>query len=275
MKAIVTGSRGFIGRNLTKELMKIGFFVTGIDDDFFESDNWEAELISLVAPAKPDVIFHVGACSNTLENRVQFIMERNFESTKILAEVSKSLQVPFIYSSSAANYGVNGRVPSNLYGWSKYVGESLVSAHGGVSLRYFNVYGPGEGDKDRMASFFLQSFLSHSAGSESKLFPGSPKRDFIYIMDVVQANIHALNSYEEIKGGIYDVGTSSPRTFEEALQIMGLPFSYARESDIPHGYQFFTCANVEKWLPNWKPEYTLELGLAAYLEELNRIDFAN
>lgn len=275
MRAIVTGSRGFIGGNLRKELVKIGFFVIEIDDDFFKSENWESELIAQVKLAKPDAIFHVGACSDTLENRVQFIMERNFESTKLLAEVSNSLQIPFIYSSSAANYGVNGRVPSNLYGWSKYVGESIVSAHGGVSLRYFNVYGPGEADKNHMASFFLQSFLSHKKGAESKLFPGFPKRDFIYIMDVVKANIQALNSYNEIKGGIFDVGTSSPRTFEEALQIMGLPFSYGSENDIPHGYQFYTCANVEKWLPNWKPEYTLELGLATYLEELNKKDIRN
>ncbi len=272
-KAIVTGHRGFVGTNLRNHLENNGYIVEGFDEEIFSFRNLKVELVSLIKSMEPDVIFHVGACSNTLENRVQFMMERNFEVTKIIAEICDELVIPMIYSSSAASYGVNDIFPANLYGWSKYAGESFVSAMGGISLRYFNVYGPGEENKGRMASFFFQAWKNQELGIESELFPGNPKRDFIYIEDIIDANIQALSTFSANKGGVFDVGTASARTFEEALQVLKIPFRYADSSVIPVGYQNYTCADRAKWLPGWAPKFTLENGLRTYVDYLKKLNF--
>lgn len=265
---MVTGHLGFIGRNLARRLSGDGVDVLGVGEDVFDTENWEHQLIVQVESFEPVAVFHVGACSDTLEVRSQYIMERNFEATKVLVDWCKRKSIPLIYSSSAANYGVNERYPSNLYGWSKYVGEAYASANNCVSLRYFNVYGPGEEDKSRMASFFHQAFVSRKAGIVPKLFPGSPKRDFIYVDDVVTANLVAYENYLECSGKIYDVGTADPRTFEQALDILGIPYEHTTSDAIPAGYQEFTCANVGRRLPNWTPKFSLERGLTDYLEYL-------
>ena len=123
-------------------------------------------------------------------------------------------------SSSAACYGIDDMVPSNLYGWSKYCAERVVSALGGISLRYFNVYGPGEEHKGRMASVFYQAYLQNLNGHIFNLFPGFPKRDFIFVDDVTTANLIAIRSFASCSGLVFDVGTATPRTFEDGLKIM-------------------------------------------------------
>jgi ADP-L-glycero-D-manno-heptose 6-epimerase len=268
-RALVTGHLGFIGRNLKAQLETLGSHVEGIAEDIFDREDWDSHLLSIVENFAPEAVFHVGACSNTLEQRSQYIMERNFQSTKVLMDWAAENSVPFIYSSSAANYGTNGRYPSNLYGWSKYVAEGYVSAVGGVSLRYFNVYGPGEEDKSNMASFFFQALEMRKSGIQPKLFPGKPLRDFVYIKDVVAANLAAFQNFDAAKGGVFDVGTTTPRLFEDALNILGIGYSYTEASAKPKGYQEFTCADAAKRLPGWLPEYSLESGLADYLRTLS------
>jgi len=269
MKILITGDKGFIGGNLSKRFIDLDDTVYQIDiDDFYSNnDQWTNELVSTLDDICPDVIFHVGACSDTLEQDVNHMMELNYESTKIITDWSKSNFKKLIYSSSAANYG-SGNYPSNLYGWSKYAAEGYVISNGGLALRYFNVYGPGESHKGKMSSVAFQAYLKKQKGDIVKLFPGEPKRDFVYIEDVISANIFALENYEVLKYNWYDVGSESARTFEDVLVNMGiLNWTYYSESDIPKGYQFYTKSS--KWMPGWSPKYNIEKGLKEYIKVLS------
>ena len=267
-RILVTGTKGFIGSQLKKELENLGHSVYELNEDYFELDSWSSELYVSLRNFDCDVVFHVGACSDTLEQDVNYMMTRNYESTKIISDWCSEKGVPFIYSSSAANYGTNNLYPSNLYGWSKYVAEDYVRLKGGIALRYFNVYGPGEYEKGRMASVAYQMFLKNKNGEKINLFPKKPLRDFVYIKDVVSANIFAWTNFEKLKGKYYEVGSGEARGFEDVLDLMSIPFSYTDESQIPVGYQFYTCSNKTKWMEGWKSDWSLEKGIKDYKNEL-------
>ena len=261
---LVTGSSGFIGRQLTNSLMSENISVDGIDEEYFSSADWKVALVNELNHRDPKTVFHIGACSDTLEQDVQYMMIRNYESTKVITDWCIQKGRPIIYSSSAANYGVDGRYPANLYGWSKYVAEDYVLKSGGVALRYFNVYGPGEEHKGKMASFLYQAYLKNKAGDKIQLFPGTPLRDFIYIKDVIAANIFAQTNFKNLKGNYYEVGTGAAKSFEQQLDIFGLEHEYSDENKIPTGYQFYTCGNPKKWMAGWSPIYSLEAGVLEY-----------
>jgi len=246
MKILITGTKGFIGGNLKK------YFASALElnEDTPVTTAW-------LDKHKPEAVFHVGACSNTLETDVNYIMLTNYESTRIIADWCNDNNVPLIYSSSAACYGNNGVRPSNLYGWSKYLGEQYVLNRGGIALRYFNVYGPGEEHKGRMASMAFQMFKAGNA----KLFPGEPRRDFIYVDDVALANLCALEHYKNLAGKKYDVGFGQAYSFEYIADTLGIPYTYHDASAIPQGYQFYTCSNPESWMPGWKPQYSIKTTL--------------
>jgi ADP-L-glycero-D-manno-heptose 6-epimerase len=267
---LVTGSRGFIGKNLSKFLGQLGHTVELIDSDYFQDSEWKKSLFTFLENYNPHAIFHVGACSNTLETNVQLMMEQNYESTKLISNWCTENERRLVYSSSAANYGVDGQYPSNLYGWSKYVAEDYVCKNGGIALRYFNVFGPGEEGKGVMSSFLYQAYVNKHYGKRVLLFPGSPSRDFVYIKDVVRANVYALENFSNLSGGFYDVASGVSRSFEDVLNLAGIEFSYAQESQIPVGYQFYTCGDPAKWMPGWKPDYSLEQGVIDYLNYLRR-----
>ena len=235
-----------------------------LDDEYFQITDWKRELIRCLDTIDPEEIFHVGACSDTLNQDIQFLMIRNYESTKLIADWCNANSRRMIYSSSAANYGDSGANPSNLYGWSKYTAEDYVLNRGGLALRYFNVYGPGEANKGRMASFLYQAFLKSKSNEEIRLFPGKPQRDFIYIEDVISANIFASNNFEKLLGQYYEVSTGVAHSFEDVLEIFGFKYKYMSESSIPSGYQFFTCGKPEKWMPGWSPNYALASGILDY-----------
>jgi ADP-L-glycero-D-manno-heptose 6-epimerase len=263
-RILVTGAAGFVGARLVASLESQGKCVSKIDEEYFKTENWKSSLLSYLDKEIPEAIFHVGACSDTLEQDSQLMMLRNYESTKTIVNWATKNGAKIIYSSSAANYGENGSYPSNIYGWSKYAAEDYVRLNQGISLRYFNVYGPGENHKGRMASFFLQAHIKNFNGEEIKLFPKKPVRDFVYINDVLSANLYALDNFGNLKAGVYDVGSCEPRSFEEGLSILNLKFSYTKESDIPKGYQFYTSGNKAKLMPGWNPQYSLERGLKDY-----------
>ncbi len=266
MKVVITGTKGFIGKNLLNELSD--HEILEINEDIFDTENWYDEIIFKLNAFNPEVVFHVGACSDTLETNVNYMMTRNFEFTKRLASWCKSLGKKMIYSSSAANYGTNNEYPSNLYGWSKYTAEQYVILTGGIALRYFNVYGPLEAHKGKMASVAYQMLEKQKQGLEIKLFPNKPQRDFVYVKDVVSANIFAMNNYAENRGDWYEVGSGEARTFEDVLNILKIEYTYYNEKDIPVGYQFHTQSKPSNWLHDWKPKWNLESGLEDYLKLL-------
>jgi ADP-L-glycero-D-manno-heptose 6-epimerase len=264
MKIIITGTKGFIGSNIKKELEN-KFEIIEINEDVFKNTSWRDEVskhfwLDIVA------VFHVGACSDTLETDVNYMMLVNYEFTKHLMNLCKSKNIPMIYSSSAANYGTNNEHPSNLYGWSKYVSEDYVTSSGGIGLRYFNVYGPGEQNKGKMASVAFQMSEKSKNNEDIKLFPKKPKRDFVYVKDVVSANIHAFENYEELCGKYYEVGSGEARPFEDVMKIMDIPYEYHDENLIPKGYQFYTCSDKKKWMKNWNSKWSLEDGLKDYFK---------
>lgn len=267
----ITGMDGFIGSNLGKELKKVFNEVRSIEETIFDIPDWKEYLLDILNFYKPQAIFHVGACSDTLETDVNYMMIRNYESTKVLVDWCISNQKPIVYSSSAANYGIGGKYPSNLYGWSKYAAEDYVITNGGIALRYFNVYGPGEEHKDKMASVAYQMYMKHKKGEEIKLFPKEPKRDFVYVKDVVSANLYALKNHYKLAKKYYDVGVGEAKTFEYILDTLEIPYSYTTENEIPKGYQFFTQSSQKKWMKGWKPKYNVETGLKEYKEYLCKI----
>lgn len=264
MKICVTGNRGFIGRALQLELQRQNFIVLGIDTWIFQKDNWAENLKTYLDKINPDAIFHVGACSDTQNTNVEEMMKLNVHSTFIISDWCKQNNVPIIYSSSASVEGNTGS-PETLYAWSKYIGEKYVLANGGIALRYFNVYGDFELHKGKMASIAIQAYQKHKWGEKVFLFPKSPKRDFVYVKDVVEANIHAWNNYKKFSGNFYHVGSGEAKLFEDVLNIMNIPFEYTPEDSIPENYQFFTEAKMEHFMEGWKPNYPLEKGVLEYL----------
>lgn len=268
MRTLVTGSEGFIGKNLVSVLQDKDFEISELELNDFYSENFQTKLQEFLKEERPEVIFHVGACSDTLEQNVNLMMELNYETTKVLTDWAKANDAKVIYSSSAASYGQGSR-PSNLYGWSKYAAEGYVISNGGVALRYFNVYGPGEEHKGIMSSVAFQSFMKQKEEKEILLFPGNPKRDFVYVADVVGANIYALKNWQQISGDWYDVGSFTSRTFEDVLKGIGVfKWGYHQPKRIPEGYQFLTQA--KKCMPGWAPKYNLEQGLKEYEKYLTR-----
>ena len=257
MKILVTGYKGFIGKNILK---KLGYQFLKIDSEIFNEINPKEFLLSYLESNKPDAIFHIGACSNTLNTDIDFMMERNYLSTKWLVDWCKENNKKIIYSSSAAIYGTNETKPSNLYGWTKMLGEDYVVTNGGIALRYFNVYGPGEEHKGNMASMVYQILKSNSV----ELFPNRPKRDFIYIDDVVRANFYALDYYDVLKGKWYDVGTTQSVEFETICEILNIPYEYKSESEIPNGYQFNTQAKFENLMNGWQPIIDINAGIQKF-----------
>jgi len=264
-KCVVTGHLGFIGSNLFRSLQAEGSNVHGIASDYLRDGDWRDSLKDRLERANPQVVFHVGACANTMSQDVQDMMIRNYEATKVVVDFCAPRGIPVVYSSSAANYGDTGAYPSNLYAWSKYAAEDYVVSHGeGIALRYFNVFGPGEEHKGTMASFVYQSFLNHQAGKAVKLFPGNPLRDFIYVEDIVAANLHAALHKSEFSGRVFEVGTGEANAFETMLEAFDIPFGYTQPDAVPAGYQFLTQSDKSKWLPGWSPKFSLDQGLAAY-----------
>ena len=101
------------------------------------------------------------------------------------------------------------------------------------------------------------------------MFPKKPLRDFVYVKDVVSANIFAWENFEKLKGNYYEVGSGEAKGFEEVLNFMDIPFNYTDESMIPNGYQFYTCSDRKKWMNGWKPQWNLENGINDYKKFLN------
>ncbi len=237
-----------------------------------------------------DYIFHEAAISDTTVYDQKIMIDTNLNAFKDLLQMAKKMGAAMIYASSGATYGnapapqtVGREDPANIYGFSKLAMDHLAyewmknSDIPIVGLRYFNVYGPREFFKNKTASMVLQFGHQILAGKSPRLFVGSDKilRDFIYIDDVIQANIKACTPK---KSGVYNVGTGRARSFQDIVDILQKELGTDLECEyIPNPYigqyQFFTQADIEptREFLEYEPEVTLEEGIKRYIPEIVRI----
>jgi ADP-L-glycero-D-manno-heptose 6-epimerase len=265
----------------------IGFSGEVISGDINDEDL----MFTLANDYKFDYIFHEAAISDTTAQEQDLMIKTNVNAYKTLLDIAVEHGANMIYASSAATYGdaaspqtVGCEAPQNVYGFSKLMMDNITYEYiqnnapiSIVGLRYFNVYGKNEFFKNKTASMVLQLGHQILEGNAPKLFEGSDKilRDFIYIEDIIQANIKAMSPK---KPGIYNVGTGKARSFQaiaDTLQkLLGTDYG---NTYIPNPfvgqYQFHTEANVESSLENlgYEAKYELEDGIAAYLEEIKRL----
>jgi len=239
---------------------------------------------------KFDYIFHEAAISDTTAQEQDLMIKTNVNAYKDLLDLAISHNANMIYASSAATYGdapspqkVGCEAPQNVYGFSKlsmdhlsreYMKSSSISI---VGLRYFNVYGAHEYFKNSTASMVLQFGHQILSGKNPKLFEDSDKilRDFIYIEDIIQANVKAMQPKES---GIYNVGTAKARSFQDIVDILQKELGTTLKCEyIPNpfigSYQFHTEADISttKEFLGYEPAYEMEDGIKAYVSEIKRI----
>lgn len=247
-------------------------------------------LIDLEKNYNFDYIFHQAAISDTTVSEQDLMISTNVNAYEDLLKIAIKHKANMIYASSAATYGdsdkfeVGFEKPNNAYGFSKVMMDNITYEYlkkdldiSIVGLKYFNVYGPREFYKNKTASMVVQFGHQILKGLTPKLFEGSDKilRDFIYIEDVIQANIKACNPK---KSGVYNVGTAKARSFEDIVNILQKELEIEKGKDyIPNPfigqYQFFTEANIEstKENLNYKPRIELENGIRKYIPEIKRL----
>ena len=246
-----------------------------------------------------DYIFHEAAISDTTATEQDLMMRTNVNAFEDLLKIALKHKANMIYASSAATYGdapspqtVGVENPGNVYGFSKLMMDNVAKKYiqieskkqrrdgksiSIVGLRYFNVYGKGEFYKNKTASTVVQFGHQILTGNTPKLFEGSDKiiRDFIYIEDIIQANIKACKPKQS---GIYNVGTAVPRSFQDIADILqcelgtNLGTNYIPNPFVGQ-YQFHTQANIDETKTNldYEPRFTMEDGIKAYVPEIKRL----
>lgn len=237
-----------------------------------------------------DYIFHQAAISDTTVQEQDLMVQTNVNAYEDLLKIAIAHGANMIYASSAATYGDSDRFevgfeqPNNAYGFSKVMMDNISYKYikkgvdiSIVGLKYFNVYGPREFFKNKTASMVVQFGHQILNGQTPKLFEGSDKilRDFIYIEDIVQANIKACVSKQS---GVYNVGTGKARSFEDIVNILQKELEVDNGKEyIPNpfvgSYQFFTEANIDSTKENldYEPRFSMEEGIKAYLPEIKRL----
>ena len=249
MYVVVTGAAGFIGSNLVKGLNARGETdILAVDNlaegdkfrnladcdiaDYLDQDEFLARVVNGDLDDDIAAVFHEGACSDTTATDGRYVMRNNYRYSVALLEHCQDNDIPFLYASSAAVYGAGPRFreeraceePLNVYGYSKalfdqYVRRLLPERTAQiVGFRYFNVYGPREAHKGRMASVAYHFFRQYRRDGRVQLFEGSggyaageQRRDFVHVDDVVAANLHFLD--HGARSGIFNLGTGQAATF--------------------------------------------------------------
>ncbi|SMC24814.1 ADP-L-glycero-D-manno-heptose 6-epimerase [Andreprevotia lacus DSM 23236] len=254
MTIVVTGAAGFIGSNLIKALNERGETDIIAVDNLTKGDKFrnlvdlgiahyidKLDFIEALASGDYDgqitAILHQGACSDTMEHDGRYMMDNNYQYTLTLFEWAQQQEAQFIYASSAATYGngSNGFIetpdceqPLNVYGYSKLLFDQILRRRMEderitaqvAGFRYFNVYGPREQHKGRMASVAFHNFNQYRETGKVKLFgeyggyeAGGHTRDFVSVEDVVKVNLWFLDNPEVC--GIYNVGTGRAQPFND------------------------------------------------------------
>ncbi len=288
-KIVVTGGAGFIGSGVVRHLNNLGYFDIIIVDDLEKGRKWRnlvgksfETIVSIHSffdwlkgrESEIDAYIHLGACSSTTETDADFLLENNYHYSVRLAKVALGHGSRFIYASSAATYGDGTRgfsddhdqleelAPLNMYGYSKHLFDLWMKREGAlteaVGLKYFNVYGPNEWHKGEMASAALKMYPNIADGKAVSLFQsndqqyadGEQCRDFIYVKDAVRMTCEFLHN---TAGGIYNIGTGNPTTWNQLIEALFEAVSRPTQIDyipmpkhLSKQYQNFTCANMNK-----------------------------
>jgi ADP-L-glycero-D-manno-heptose 6-epimerase len=305
---LVTGGAGFIGSNLVLALQerRPHARLTVIDDfrsgDFKNLAGYRGDLVAQnlamldwrqqFGDEKFDAIFHLASITDTTLHDQFVQVHDNVESFRRLLNFARPNRTRIIYASSASTYGAastasaetNGAAaPANVYAFSKAIMENIANRVACespdwiiVGLRYFNVYGPHEAHKDVPASMVYHLARQIKSGQRPRIFKhGEQQRDFVYVKDIVEGSIRAL---EAKQSGIYNLGSGRARSFNELVEVLNhtLGTSFKPEYiENPHShYQNFTeadLANVRRSL-GYEPKYSLETGVADYMQWLYPAD---
>lgn len=252
---VVTGGAGFIGSNLVRGLNRRGYTDILVVDDLTEGDKFVnlvdnqiadylhkdefRERLALGQFDHIEAVLHQGACSDTTERDGRYMLDNNYRVTLELFQHCQKNKIPLLYASSAAVYGAGPvyaenavyESPLNVYGYSKYLFDQVLRRHLDtltapvVGLRYFNVYGPNEQHKGRMASVAFHNMNQFQAEGHVRLFggwdgyvDGGQLRDFIYVDDVVDVNLFFLDHPE--KSGIFNCGTGRAQPFNDVASTV-------------------------------------------------------
>ena len=328
MTIVVTGAAGFIGSNIVKALNARGETDILAVDNLTKGDKFvnlvdceisdyldKEDFINLVGSGDFDgeirAILHQGACSDTMNHDGKYMMENNYQYTLELFEFCQAESVPLLYASSAATYG-KGTVfkedrqyegPLNVYGYSKFLFDQVLRRRMREGLtaqvagfRYFNVYGPQEQHKGRMASVAFHNFNQYRETGKVKLFggydgyaDGTQSRDFVSVEDVVKVNLYFLDNPDQ--SGIFNLGSGRAQPFNDvavatvnacrrhegkpALSLAELVQQGILEYiDFPEAlkgkYQSFTQADISKLREAGyqEPMLTVEQGVDRYVDWL-------
>lgn len=287
---VVTGGSGFIGSGVIRYLNDKNMSNILVVDDLGQTEKWK----NLVGKKFVDIIdkhqlfswlegrqeiveafIHLGACTSTVETNASYLLENNYRYSVKLAEYSLKFEKRMIYASSAATYGdgslgfkddesqLDTLIPLNMYGYSKHLFDLWLKNEGAlnkfVGLKYFNVFGPNERHKGRMASAITHIVPTARKEGVIRLFKssdpqkfadGDQKRDFIYIKDVARMTCAFL---ENDAAGIYNIGRGEAGTWNQiaksVFKALNLPTNIQyidMPVDLQGKYQNYTCADMQK-----------------------------
>jgi len=312
---VVTGASGMIGSGIVRCLNDRGFSNLLLVDDFKQSNKWKnlvgkrfRDFISRNAifdflkdnQTEIDSVIHMGACSDTEEKNGDYLMENNYRFSVRLAEWALSCNKRFIYASSAATYGdgslgfsdnedaIETLRPLNMYGFSKHLFDLWLKREGGlkkaVGLKYFNVFGPNEYHKGRMASMVLKmtdKVLSDGVirlykSTEARFKDGEQCRDFIYIKDAVRMTCDFLQPQNRSFSGLFNIGRGEPATWNQLAQALFHALGKKEQieyidmsADLAKQYQNYTCADMGKFhkiFPGYQT-ITIPSAVREYVQE--------